>query len=163
MKIYIASDHTGFELKEELKKYLSELGLDYEVVDKGNFILDNEDDYPDFIREVALAVANDPEHSRGVILGGTGQGEAMCANRTKGARAIVFYGEKLPINKIDIKGNESTDSFEIVKLSRMHNDANIISIGARFVTIDEAKFAIELFLSTKFSGEERHIRRINKF
>ena len=162
MKIYIGSDHTGFALKEELKKYLSELELGYEVVDFGAYEYNENDDYPDFVKPVAEAVEKN-EGSMGIVLGGTGAGEAMCANRTSGARAFVFYGEKLPIDKIDIKGNESMDSFEIIKLAREHNDANIISIGTRFVTPDEAKFAIELFLSTKFSGDERHIRRINKF
>jgi len=162
MKIYIGTDHTGFELKEKLKAYLSVLGLGYEVIDKGAFELNTEDDYPDFVTPVAEEVAKDKE-SFGIILGGTGQGEAMCANKTKGVRALVFYGEKLPIDKVDIKGDESNDSFEIIKLAREHNDANIISISTRFVTEDEAKFAIELFLKTKFSEEERHIRRINKF
>jgi ribose 5-phosphate isomerase B len=87
----------------------------------------------------------------------------MCANRTNGVRAAVFYGQKEPISEVDISGAKSSDTFEIIKLERAHNDANILSLGVRFVTEDEAKFAIELFLSTKFSGEERHVRRINKF
>lgn len=160
MKIYIGADHAGYELKEELKNYLSELG--YEVEDKGAFSLDEDDDYPDFITPVAEAVAGDTE-SKGIILGGGGQGEAMCANRVSGVRAAVFYGEVLPQSSVDIKGERSIDSFEVVKLTREHNDANILAIGVRFVSSDEAKFAVELFLSTKFSGDERHKRRIAKF
>lgn len=162
MKIYIGTDHAGFELKEKLLNYLPELGLGYEVIDKGAFILDANDDYPDFVTDVAISVAED-EGSMGIVIGGSGQGEAMCANKVAGIRAVVFYGEKLPLDKIDVQGDESNDTFEIVKLAREHNNANIISVGTRFVTEDEAKFAIELFLRTKFSGEERHVRRINKF
>ncbi len=162
MKIYIASDHAGFELKERLKIYLPELGLGYEVEDMGPYSFNPADDYPDFIVPLADKVAND-EGSMGVALGGSGQGEAMCANKVMGARAVVFYGPKAPVGAIDVKGEESADPFEIVKLEREHNNANIISIGTRFVTEDEAKFATELFLSTKFSGDERHLRRIAKF
>src|SRR3990167_6509476 len=113
MKIYIGADHAGFEIKEMLKKYLAD--LKYEVEDKGAFKYEPEDDYPDFVLPVARAVAADPEN-RGIIIGGSGEGEAICANRVKGARAAVFYG-----------GN-----FEIIELSRKHNDANILSLGARF-------------------------------
>jgi len=151
MKIYIGTDHVGFELKEKLKVYLAELG--FEVQDFGAFNFVGTDDYPDYIKLVAEAVAED-KGSFGIILGGSGQGEAMCANRTKGIRTAVFYGQK---------EGTSPDSFEIVKITREHNNANILSIGARFVSEDEAKFAVELFLNTKFSGDERHIRRINKF
>jgi ribose 5-phosphate isomerase B len=142
MKIYIGADHAGFELKEILKKFLAEKG--YEVEDKGAFEFDKEDDYPDFIRPVAEAVASDPG-SRGLILGGSGQGEAMVANRVKGIRALVYYG----------------GSIKIVKLSRQHNDANILSLGARFISEEKAKKAVELWLSTEFQGG-RHQRRIEK-
>lgn len=161
MKIYIGADHAGYELKEELKTYLVELGLGYEVIDKGAFTYDKDDDYPDFSKQVAEAVAGD-EGSMGVILGGSGQGEAMSANRISGARTAVFYGEMLPKDAVDIEGDESVDSFEIIKLAREHNNANILSIGTRFVSEDQIKFAIELFLATEFSGDERHIRRIKK-
>ena len=161
MKIYIGSDHTGYELKEKLKVYLTELELDYEVIDKGAFKYNVDDDYPDFIRPLAEAVVKD-NGSFGIILGGSGQGEAMCANRVKGARSAVFYSEAVPKEAIDIKGTTSVDSFEIVKLSRIHNDANILSFGTRFLSEDEVKFAAELFLSTKFENEERHTRRIKK-
>jgi ribose 5-phosphate isomerase B len=161
MKIYIGADHTGFELKKELKKYLEELGLGYEVEDKGPFAYDPDDDYPDFIRPVAEAVAKDAL-SFGVLLGGTGTGEAICANRVPGARAMVFYSEALPKEAIDIKGEKSSDPYEIVKLARVHNNANIISISTRFLSIDQIKFAIELFINTAFTGEDRHARRIKK-
>jgi len=143
MKIYIGADHAGFDMKEGLKTYLADLG--YEVVDKGAFKMDAEDDYPDFVKPVAEAVSADPD-SFGIILGGSGQGEAMCANKVKGIRAAVYYGGELGITM----------------LTRQHNDANILSLGARFITQEEAQQAIKIFLETPFSNEERHIRRINK-
>jgi ribose 5-phosphate isomerase B len=162
MKIYIGSDHTGYELKEKLKNYLTELGLGYEVEDKGAFEYDADDDYPDFVKGVAEAVSKDQE-SMGIVLGGSGQGEAMCANRVKGVRAALFYGEVLPDEAVDIEGHSSGDSFEMIKLARLHNNANVLSLGVRFLSDDQIKFAIELFLKTVFEGEERHVRRINKF
>lgn len=161
MKIYIGSDHSGFELKEKLKIYLSGLGLGYEVEDKGAFEYHADDDYPDFVQVVAEAVALD-KGSFGIILGGTGQGEAMCANRIKGVRAAVFYGEVMPVEAVDIEGRKKEDSFEIVELARAHNNANILSLSARFLSEDQIKFATELFLRTEFKGEERHARRIQK-
>src|SRR5882724_13343144 len=103
MKIYLGSDHAGYELKEQLKMYLIDLGLDYHPVDKGAFEYDPEDDYPDFITDVAKSVASDAG-SFGIIIGGSGQGEAMCANRIHGVRAAVFYGEVLAQEPIDISG-----------------------------------------------------------
>lgn len=143
MKVYLGADHAGFALKEKLKKYLEELG--YDVEDKGAFELNDQDDYPDFIRPVARAVSKNSE-SRGIILGGSGQGEAMVANRIKGIRAAVYYG----------------GTKEIVILSREHNNANILSLGARFITDEEAKSVVKLWLETEFKGEERHQRRIDK-
>ena len=133
MKIYIGTDHTGYELKEKLKEYLPNLGLGYEVVDKGAFGYDKDDDYPDFIRPVAEAVAGDKD-SAGILLGGSGQGEAMCANRVAGARAAVFYGGVAPKSAINIQGETSSDPFEIIKLARRHNHANILSLGVRFLS-----------------------------
>ena len=161
MKIYIGSDHTGYKIKEKLKTYLTELELGYELIDKGAFEYNADDDYPDFIKPVAEAVAED-NGSFGIILGGSGQGEAMCANKIKDIRAAVFYGEAFAQQAVDIKGTKSVDSFEIVQLARKHNDANILSFGIRFLSEDEIKFASELFLSTKFGNEERHNRRIKK-
>ena len=145
--IHIGSDHAGFEMKEEIVRFLEQ--KHYEVVDHGAYELDPEDDYPDFILPVAIAVAEDPQ-SKGIILGGSGQGEAMVANRVQGIRSTVFYGE--PANSDQ----------SIIELSRQHNDANILSLGARFITEDEALEAIDLWLETSFSGEERHARRIQK-
>ena len=144
MKIYIGTDHAGFELKQALVSYLRE--LEYEVEDLGVNKYDELDDYPDFIAPVARAVASNLEQNRGIILGGSGQGEAIVANRFRGIRAAVCYGPP----------------FDIVRLSREHNDANILSLGARFITEDEAKEAVSLWLETEFSGEERHSRRIEK-
>lgn len=142
--IYLGADHAGFELKEKLKIFLKELG--YETEDMGNFVFDEKDDYPDFVRQVADAVAKEPENNRGIILGGSSQGEAMVANRIKGIRAAVVYNY-----------NE-----DIIRLSREHNDANVLSLGARFLSEEEAKKTVRLWLETNFSGEERHKRRIKK-
>ena len=145
--IHIGSDHAGFDLKNEIIRFLEK--KDYEVVDHGAFEFDPEDDYPDFVLPVAIAVAED-KNSRGIILGGSGQGEAMVANRVQGIRATVFYGEP-----------EYSDE-SIINLSRQHNDANILSLGARFVTEEEALEAIDMRLETAFSEDDRHLRRINK-
>lgn len=142
--IYLAADHRGFELKEKIKKWLSQWGYPYE--DLGAFEYNQEDDYPDFIHQAAQKVSGDPENSEAIILGGSGQGEAVVANRYKGVRAAVFYG-----------GNE-----EIIKMSREHNNANILSLGASFLNEKDAKKVIELWFKTEFSKEERHIRRIKK-
>ncbi len=159
MKVFIGADHAGYELKEDLKEYLS--GMGYIVEDKGAEELNRDDDYPDFVTLVAGSVAMH-KGTMGIVLGGSGQGEAMCANRIPGARAALFYGQAAPQGATDVKGTESSDTFEIVKLARMHNDANILSLGVRFINTDEAKFAVELFLTTQFSGDERHLRRIAK-
>lgn len=142
-KIFLGTDHAGFELKEEIKKYLLKNG--YEVIDKGAHSFDRNDDYPDFIKPVAKEVAKN-KNSKGIILGASGQGEAIAANRIRGARAALYYG-----------GNT-----KIITLSRTHNDANILSLGARFVSRDEAIKAVKLWLGTDFSNEERHARRIKK-
>lgn len=143
MKIHIGTDHAGFELKNKLVEYIKELGHD--VIDHGAFSLDPSDDYPDFIKPVAEAVSKDLQ-SKGIILGGSGQGEAMTANKFDEVRAVEYYG----------------GTTEIIKLGREHNDANILSIGARFVTDDEATTAVKLFLETDFSNDPRHIRRIEE-
>ncbi|MDP2691977.1 MAG: RpiB/LacA/LacB family sugar-phosphate isomerase [Candidatus Gracilibacteria bacterium] len=148
MKIVLATDHAGYLHKEALKKHLLDEG--YEVVDMGT---NNEEscDYPDFIYPAAEAVAADPDQVKGVIFGGSGQGEAMTANRVHGVRATVFYGS--------VKGSEGED---IIELSRSHNNANILSIGARFVDLEEMKTVVGRWLKTPFSEEERHVRRIQK-
>lgn len=154
MKIYIGSDHAGYEVKEKLKTFLTNMG--HEVADKGPFTFDKDDDYPDFIRPVAEGVVSDPG-SFGIILGASGQGEAMCANRVPGARAALYYGPTSR-KQTDMLGNV----LDMVGSTRMHNDANILSLGMRFVSEDEAKDVIKTFLETPFSGDERHLRRINK-
>lgn len=143
MKIYIAADHAGFDLKKVLVEYLKSKGHDVE--DCGAHQLNPADDYPDFIYPCAQKVSSDSV-SLGIVIGGSGQGEAMVANKVKGIRAAVYYG-----------GNQ-----DLVRLSRQHNDANVLSLGARFLTIDEAKVAVDLWLETKLIGEERHLRRIEK-
>lgn len=143
MKIYLGADHRGFKLKETLKKLLTAEG--HHVEDCGNSVSDPADDYPDFIRPVAEKVAGDPE-SRGIIFGHTGQGEAMVANRHKGVRAAVY-----------VCGPD-----EIVILSRQHNNANVLSLGAGFVSEDDAKRVMNLWLVTEFSKDERHLRRLAK-
>ncbi len=152
MKIFVASDHAGFGLKQKLVPFLQSLG--HEVVDKGSYEYNEEDDFPDFISQVAREVAMNPSNVRGVVMGGSGQGEAMLANRFKNVRATVFYGG----GKSLVEDNDS-----IIKLSRDHNDANILSIGARFVTEDEAMKAVREWLEIPFSKDERHTRRIAKF
>ena len=142
MKVHLATDHAGLELKDKIKLHLIELG--HEVIDHGAYEYDALDDYPDFIFPCARAVAEDQE-SRGIILGGSGQGEAMAANRIKGIRAAVFYN-----------GPE-----EIIKLSRQHNNANILSLGARFMTEEEIYRIIKIWFDEDFKGG-RHQRRIEK-
>jgi ribose 5-phosphate isomerase B len=150
-KIHIGADHAGFDLKEELIIFLEK--MDYEVTDYGAYEYDEDDDYTDFVFPVAKAVSIDPE-SKGIVIGGSGQGEAIAANRLPGIRAAVFNGQFEPKDGREVPN-------EIV-LSREHNDANILSLGARFLSMEEAKEAVELWLETEFSGEERHIRRISK-
>jgi ribose 5-phosphate isomerase B len=142
MKIHIATDHAGLKLKNAIRDYLKE--KDHDVTDHGAHEYDAQDDYPDFIFPCARAVAADLE-SCGIILGGSGQGEAMAANRIKGVRAAVYYGSER----------------EIVRLSREHNNANILSLGARFISEDEIYNVIEIWLEETFSGG-RHQRRIEK-
>lgn len=153
MKIYLASDHAGFELKNSIAAMLREEGHDVE--DCGNTQEDSEDDYPDFVFPAARAVAADPS-SRGIVFGGSGQGEAMAANRIPGVRAAVYYGCGHGVD------TPCPQPIEIVRLSREHNDANVLSLGARFLSPDEAREAVTLWLATPFSGEERHIRRLHK-
>lgn len=175
MIIYFASDHAGFELKENIKKFLADSG--YEVKDFGAFSLNLEDDYPDFIKLAAEAVSRCEQDSpstglgqtqcRGIVFGGSGQGEAMVANRYKGVRAAVYYGPASAKASSSVKTSADRSagkgSLDIVKLSREHNNANILSLGARFVTEKEALAAVKLWLETSFSQEPRHLRRLAKF
>jgi len=162
MKIYIAADHAGFHLKKQLIQYLQV--KDFEVEDCGAYELDEADDYPDFIipcaQKVALRQAQGHD-DLGIVIGGSGQAEAICANKVRGVRAVVFYGPILPHGAADVTGRISRDAYEMVKLTRMHNNANVLSLGARFLTGDEAKKAVSAFLENKFEGG-RHERRIEK-
>lgn len=143
-KIFFASDHAGFELKNKLVEFVK--GLGYETQDLGPQVLDPNDDYPLLMEKAALAVFGDSENAKAIILGGSGQGEAVVANRFPDVRAMVFYGGNL----------------DIIKVGREHNDSNILSLGARFLKEDEAKKAVELWLKTPFSGDKRHIRRLEE-
>jgi ribose 5-phosphate isomerase B len=139
MRVHLGSDHAGFELKAHLVERLGELG--YEVVDHGPVEYDPVDDYPPFVLRAAAAVVNDTG-SLGVVIGGSGNGEQIAANKVRGVRAALAWND-------DTAG-----------LSREHNDANVVSIGARMHTHDEAARLVERFLTTPFSGDVRHARRI---
>lgn len=144
MLVHLAADHAGFELKEKVKNFLREEG--YQIEDLGNFKYEDGDDYPDWIKLAAEKISKSPS-DKAIIFGGSGQGEAMVANRYKNVRATVLY-------KFDK---------EIVQLSREHNNANVLSLGARFLSEKDALRAVRLWLNTEFPGEERHKRRIAKF
>ena len=141
-RIVLATDHAGFKLKEAVKKSLLELGL--EVKDFGALEYLSTDDYPDFINPAAKFISEN-DNTMGIIFGGSGQGEAMAANRFKGVRAAVFY--------------DGPD--EIINLSRLHNNANVLSFGSRFIDADRAIELIKKWLSVEFEGG-RHQKRIEK-
>lgn len=144
MKIVLGTDHAGFELKNKIKEFLLKEG--YEVQDEGAYKYNKEDDFPKFIYRAAKKVAEDPENIKGIVFGGSGQGEAVVANKVKGIRASLYYGNNL----------------DIVKLSRTHNDSNVLSLGARLLTEEEAIEAVKTWLETNFSGKERYQRRVNQ-
>ncbi len=159
-KLFFAADHAGFALKAALEEHVRTLG--YEVEDMGAHTIDPEDDYPDFITPCAERGAAESD-AFGIIIGGSGEGEAMCANRVKGVRAAVFYGKMRVTESLDIEGGHSEDGYDLVRLARRHNDANVLSIGARFVSGEEALEAMRIFLETPFSAAARHTRRLSKF
>lgn len=140
MRVHIGGDHAAYEMQRELVSWLTEQGHD--VVDHGATTYDDLDDYPVFVLRAAEGVAAD-EGSLGVVLGGSGNGEQMAANKVKGIRAALCYNT------------------ELAQLARQHNDAQVISIGGRFNTVDEAKEMVKVFLETPFSGEQRHQRRLD--
>lgn len=142
--IYLASDHAGFDLKKEIIAFLTMSKLDYE--DIGAFVYDEKDDYPDFIIPAAEKVAVDPENNLGIVIGGSGQGEAIAANKVRNIRAALYYGGPI----------------DIVTLSRVHNHANVLSLGARFVSKEEAIKVITIWLNTSYVNRDRHSRRIEK-
>jgi ribose 5-phosphate isomerase B len=139
MRVYLGSDHAGFELKVHLATRLAERG--YDVVDLGAPILVPDDDYPVYCLHVASRVVAEPG-SLGVVLGGSGNGEQIAANKVPGVRAALAWNE------------------ETARLARAHNDANVVGVGGRMHTPGEATAIVEAFLSTPFSGDERHARRI---
>jgi ribose 5-phosphate isomerase B len=139
MRVHMGSDHAGFELKAHLIAWLE--SERYDVVDHGPVEFDPVDDYPPYVLRAALAVVND-RGSLGIVLGGSGNGEQIAANKVDGARAALAY------------------NLETAKLGRQHNDANVIGIGARMHTEEEALEMARVFLATPFSGDERHARRI---
>ncbi len=145
MRIHIATDHAGLELSQALQAHLREAG--HEVVDHGPTSLDPEDDYPAFCINAALATVRDQAvgvEALGVVFGGSGNGEQMAANKVKGARAALVW------------------NVPTAELARQHNDANVISIGARQHMVAEAVLFIDTFIATPFSNEPRHIRRIEQ-
>jgi ribose 5-phosphate isomerase B len=141
MRIHIGSDHAGLELKGALVEYLESKG--HSVIDHGPFEFDAVDDYPDFCIPAAIATVVDPG-SLGIVLGGSGNGEQIAANKVKGVRAALAW------------------SIETAQLAKEHNNANVVGIGGRMHSIDECKRIIDAFIETPFSNDERHVRRINK-
>jgi ribose 5-phosphate isomerase B len=141
MRVYLGSDHAGYELKMHLVNHLTKQGHD--VVDVGPHVYDPEDDYPAFCLHTGARVVADPG-SLGIVIGGSGNGEQIAANKIHGVRAALAW------------------RVEIAQLSRQHNDANVISLGAREHTLDEATSFVEAFLATPFSGDPRHARRIGQ-
>jgi ribose 5-phosphate isomerase B len=139
MRVYLGCDHAGFELKEHLRGWLAEHGHD--PIDCGATRYDPEDDYPAFVIPAAARTAADPD-GRGIVIGGSGNGEAIAANKVIGVRAALVWSE------------------QIAQLAREHNDANVISLGARMHSTEQATRFVEIFLSTAFSGNPRHVRRI---
>jgi ribose 5-phosphate isomerase B len=159
MRIALSTDHAGFEQLKALKEFLSSAGHD--CVNFGPTTYDSDDDYPDFIRPAAEAVASG-DCEVGIIFGGSGQGEAMTANRVNGARCAVYYGKATPVGAVDVSGSSAEDEYEILRLSRLHNSANMLSIAGRFVSHEEVELAVSIWLNAAFTNEERHLRRINK-
>lgn len=140
MRVYLGSDHAGFELKARLIEHLTTLGL--EPIDIGPTGFDPDDDYPPYCIETALQVVADPE-SLGVVIGGSGNGEQMAANKVPGCRAALAYND------------------ETARLAREHNDAQVVAVGARMHILEESLSIIETFLTTGFSDDPRHRRRID--
>jgi len=159
MKIYLATDHAGLEIKSKVIDYLKSLG--FETEDCGPFEFNKDDDYPDLISKAAQKVSENPENF-GIVFGGSGQGEAMVANKFKNVRCALFYSPAIPAQAIDITGNQSTDPYEMLKLTRAHNNSNMLSLGIRFLTQEQILKAVKIFLESPFLGDERHVRRIDK-
>ncbi len=147
MKIFLASDHAGFHHKEYLRNFLQSNYPEFEVQDFGAYEYDKDDDYPDYIALAAEAVNNSQdENSLAFVFGGSGQGEAIVANKFAEVRAAVIACENI----------------DLVRLAKEHNNANILSFGARFVSTDFLERAIRVLLETDFNKDSRHARRIKK-
>ena len=156
MKIYFASDHAGFETKNALVEYVRRLG--YEVEDCGAHTFDETDDYPAIIASAVQKLSADALRgmdSRAIVAGASGQGEAMVANRFTGVRCALYYGNP-GVEQVDAGGKK----LDILSSTREHNDANALSLGLRFLTLEQVKNAVKAWLAAPFPGEERHLRRI---
>ena len=140
MRVHLGSDHAGLELKDHLVGWLEQQG--HEPVDHGPFVYDALDDYPVFCLRAAAGVVADPG-SLGVVIGGSGNGEQIAANKVAGVRCALAWSE------------------ETAALGRQHNDANVVSVGGRMHSVEDMTRFVEVFLTTDFSGEERHSRRID--
>ncbi|WP_088282202.1 ribose-5-phosphate isomerase [Kineosporia sp. A_224] len=139
MRVHLGADHAGFELKEYLRQHLAQAG--HEVVDHGPSEYDAQDDYPPYCLRAAEAVVADPG-SLGIVIGGSGNGEQIAANKVKGVRAALAW------------------SVDTARLARQHNDANVLAVGGRMHALDEASGFVDAYLSEPFSGDDRHARRI---
>lgn len=159
MRIALSTDHAGYDSLQKLRNMLTAAG--HTCVDFGPKQRDPADDYPDFIYPAAQAIARG-DCQVGIIYGGSGQGEAMVANRVKGVRCAVYYGPAVAVGPIDANGQEAQDNYEILRLSRRHNDANMLSLGARFLSWSDIERAVTIWLETAFEHEDRHVRRIGK-
>ncbi len=145
MRVHVGSDHAGLELKEHLLGWLTQHG--YEPVDHGPFVYDALDDYPVFCLRAAESVVADRQagqDSLGVVIGGSGNGEQIAANKVRGVRSALAWSE------------------ETAALARQHNDANVVSVGGRMHSLEDMTRFVEVFLTTDFSGDERHVRRIEQ-
>ena len=159
MKIALSTDHAGFEQLKQLKDYLTSRG--HECLDFGPKAYEPDDDYPDLILPAAKAVAGG-EAELGIIRGSSGQGEAMTANRVKGVRCALYYGPASPPSAVDVSGKAAEDEFEILRLSKEHNNANMLSIAARFLSQQQIQQAVDIWINAPFTAVERHSRRIQK-
>ena len=151
MRIFVGTDHAGFGLKEKLIPFLK--GQGHEVVDKGAYEYNEGDDYPDFVIPVAREVSKDSDNAKGIILGATGEGEAIAANKFPHVRAVIYYGRANCV--VD-------DEADIIERSRDHNNSNVLSLAARYLTEDDMLEAVARWLKTPYSGAERHVRRLGK-
>jgi ribose 5-phosphate isomerase B len=142
MKILLGADHAGFDLKNKVKDYLTNEG--FTIEDMGAHTLVPDDNYPEIMLPVAMRIVSAGDDTKAIVFGKSGNGEAIICNRLPGVRAAVYHGKNM----------------EIVRLSRQHNDANVLSIGAGFVEAEEAIEAVRVWISTPFSNEERHVKRI---